>query len=67
VLDDFQAWLSQHRIQPSLHEWIQNRDYLESRLRTEIFNQSLGVEQGDRVEAAYDPQIQHALTAVRGK
>jgi fatty-acyl-CoA synthase len=48
-MDDFQAWLSQHRIQPSLHEWIQNRDYLESRLRTEIFNQSLGVEQGDRV------------------
>jgi len=67
VMDDFQAWLSQHQIQPSLHEWIQNRDYLESRLRTEIFNQSLGVEQGDRVEAAYDPQIQRALAAVKGK
>ena len=67
VMDDFQAWLSQHQIQPSLHEWIQNRDYLESRLRTEIFNQSLGVEQGDRVEAGYDPQIQRALAAVKGK
>jgi carboxyl-terminal processing protease len=65
VLDDFQAWLAQRRIQPSLHEWIENHDYIESRLRTEILNQSIGVEEGDRAEAAFDPQIQRALAAVQ--
>ncbi|HWE00630.1 MAG TPA: hypothetical protein VG345_16380, partial [Bryobacteraceae bacterium] len=66
VLDDFQAWLAQRKIQPSLHEWIENHDYIESRLRTEILDQSVGVEEGDRVEAAFDPQIQRALAAVQG-
>lgn len=66
VLDDFQNWLSQRNIQPSLHEWIENHDYIETRLQTEIFNQSLGVEKGDQVESRIDPQIQAALNAVRG-
>jgi carboxyl-terminal processing protease len=64
VLDKFQTWLSERRIQPSLPEWIQNRDFIQSRLKTEIYNLALGVEKGDEVEAQSDPQIQKALEAV---
>ncbi|HEX4277408.1 MAG TPA: S41 family peptidase [Bryobacteraceae bacterium] len=64
VLDQFQTWLSERRIQPSLQEWSQNRDFIQSRLKTEIYNLALGVEKGDEVEAQSDPQIQKALEAV---
>lgn len=64
ALDQFQTWLSERRIQPNLHEWISNRDFVQSRLKTEIYNLALGVEKGDEVEAQYDPQIQKALDAV---
>ena len=33
MLDQFQAWLSERRIQPSLTEWSANRDYIESGLK----------------------------------
>ena len=45
-------------------EWIENRDFIQSRLKTEIYNLALGVEKGDEVEAQSDPQIQKALEAV---
>jgi carboxyl-terminal processing protease len=64
TLDQFQTWLSERQIQPSLREWIENRDFIQSRLRTEIYNLALGVEKGDEVEAQSDPQIQKALEAV---
>ena len=37
------------------------RDFIANRLKTEIFNQALGVEKGDEVEAQRDPQISKAL------
>ncbi len=64
LLDEFQAWLSGNQIQPSLREWTTNRDFIESRLKTEIYNLGLGVEKGDEIEAQYDPPIQKALEAV---
>jgi carboxyl-terminal processing protease len=64
VLDQFQTWLSERRIQPALREWIENRDFIQSRLKTEVYNLALGVEKGDEVEAHSDPQIQKALEAV---
>jgi carboxyl-terminal processing protease len=64
VLDKFQAWLGERRIQPNLHEWISNHDFVASRLKTELYNQALGVEKGDEVEAQFDPQVQKALEAV---
>ena len=64
ALDQFQAWLSERRIQPSLGEWTQNRDFIQSRLKTEIYNFALGVEKGDEVQAKSDVQIQKALQAV---
>ena len=65
LLDTFQAWLSERRIQPSVGEWSRERDFIQNRLKTEIFNQSLGVARGDEVEAQRDPVIQKALATVR--
>jgi len=64
ILDQFQTWLSQRSIQPSLREWSDNRDFIQWRLKTDIYNLALGVEKGDEVEAQSDPQIQKALEAV---
>ncbi|HWF07210.1 MAG TPA: S41 family peptidase [Bryobacteraceae bacterium] len=64
VLDQFQTWLSERRIQPSLQEWSQNRSFIQARLKTEIYNLAFGVEKGDEVEAQSDPPIQKALQAV---
>ncbi len=64
LMDQFQSWLSDRRIQPGLSEWTENRDFIQSRLKTEIYNFTLGVAKGDEVEAQTDPQIQKALEAV---
>jgi carboxyl-terminal processing protease len=66
VLDEFQAYLSARNIRPTLSEWSAEHDFIHNRLKTEIFNQSLGVEKGDEVEAERDPQIQRALEIVSG-
>lgn len=64
VIDQFQAWLSDRRIQPSLSEWTETRAFVESRLKTEIYNFAFGVAKGDEVAAKSDAQIQKALEAV---
>jgi carboxyl-terminal processing protease len=61
LLDDFQVFLSLHSIQPGVKEWSAERDFIVNRLKTEIFNLTLGVAKGDEVEAQRDPQIQKAL------
>ena len=61
VLDAFQAWLTPRRIRPGVEEWLRYRDWIKNRLKTEIFNQALGVAKGDEVEAQRDPQILTAL------
>ncbi len=64
ALDAFQTWLSERQIQPSLHEWISHHEVIARRLKTEVYNLTLGVAKGDEVEAQGDPQIQAALQAV---
>lgn len=61
VLDEFQVYLSARNIRPSVGEWSAERDWITNRLKTEVFNQSLGVERGDEVEAQRDPVIVTAL------
>jgi len=61
ILDEFQVFLSQRDIQPGVAEWLNERDYVSNRLKTEIFNQAFGVEKGDQVEAQRDPVIQKAM------
>lgn len=66
LLDDFHVYLAEHGIEPGLAEWSSELDFIRNRLKTEIFNQSLGVEKGDEVEAQRDPQIQHAVELITG-
>ncbi|MDQ6665219.1 MAG: S41 family peptidase [Acidobacteriota bacterium] len=61
LLDRFQEYLSGRQIQPGVSEWSRDRDFIQSRLKAEIFNQSLGVAKGDEVEAQRDPAIKKAL------
>ena len=61
LLDSFQTYLAEREIQPGVSEWSRESSFVQSRLKTEIFNQGLGVEKGDEVEAQRDPQIQKAL------
>lgn len=64
LLDEFQLFLSERRIQPGLSEWTSTREYVRQRLLQEIFNLTLGVAKGDEVEARRDPPIQVALQSI---
>jgi len=64
LLDQFQVFLAAHNIEPGMTEWSQERDFVANRLKTEIFNQSFGVEKGDEVDAERDPAIQRARALV---
>jgi carboxyl-terminal processing protease len=61
ILDQFQVFLSARRIQPGAAEWSAEREFVRSRIKTEIFNQAFGVEKGDEVEARRDAVIQKAV------
>jgi len=65
ILEDFQLYAAERGIQPSVGEWINERDWVMSRLQQEIFNQSLGVEKGDEVEARRDPQVKVAARSLK--
>ena len=66
LLDDFRVYLADRNIQPNVPEWSSELGFIRNRLKTEIFNQSLGVEKGDEVEAQRDPQIQRAVELITG-
>jgi carboxyl-terminal processing protease len=67
LLDDFHVFLAEHGIQPSLSEWSGELDFIQNRLKAEVFNQTLGVAKGDEVEAQRDPQIQRAVDLIAGR
>src|SRR5579862_5958281 len=64
VLEEFEVYSGQRSIQPPVGEWVRERDWVQSRLKQEIFNQALGVAKGDEVEAQRDPAIRAALSAM---
>jgi carboxyl-terminal processing protease len=66
MLDQFKAWLSERGIQPGVTDWSAEREFVENRLKTEIFNQAFGVEKGDEVEAQRDPVIRKAIDVLGG-
>ena len=66
-LEDFQVYAAEHNIQPGVAEWVRERDWVQSRLKQEIFNQALGVAKGDEVEARRDPVVRAALEKIKGR
>ena len=67
LLNEFQVFLSERKIQPGVAEWSRERAFVRNRLKTEIFNQAFGVEKGDEVEAQRDPAIRKALDVIGAK
>jgi carboxyl-terminal processing protease len=67
ILDEFQLYLSEHKIQPGIADWLKDRGWIESRLKQEIMNLALGVAKGDEVEAQRDPVVRRALAAVEAR
>jgi carboxyl-terminal processing protease len=61
LLDEFQLYLSGRHIRPDVAEWSREREWIANHLKAEIFDQALGVERGDEVEAQRDPVILTAL------
>ena len=64
LLDEFRTYLALRRIQPGVAEWSTDLAFVRNRLKSEIFNQTLGVAKGDEVEAERDPQIQRAVESL---
>ena len=65
LLDEFQVFLSERKIQPDVTEWSRERPYIRNRLKAEIVTQAFGVDKGDEVEAQRDPQVLKALEVLR--
>jgi len=64
TLEEFQVYAGEHSIQPPVGEWVREREWVQNRLKQEIFNQALGVAKGDEVEAQRDPAIRAALAQI---
>lgn len=64
LLDQFQVYLAQQKIQPSVSEWSSTREWIENHLKAEIISLALGVAKGDEVEAQQDAQVLGALKAL---
>ncbi len=64
-LEDFQVYASEHNIQPGVSEWLREREWVQNRLKQEIFNQALGVAKGDEVEAQRDLLVRAALEKLK--
>jgi len=61
ILEEFQVFAAEHGIQPPVGEWARERDWVQNRLKEEIFNQGFGVAKGDEVGAQRDPVVRAAL------
>jgi carboxyl-terminal processing protease len=65
MLDELKVFLSGRQIQPSLADWLKDRDWIQSRVKEELFNQKLGVDRGDEIAFRRDPVVLAALKALR--
>ncbi len=64
ILDEFQLYLSQRNIRPSIGDWSRDREWITNRLKQEILNQAVSVEKGDEVELERDPVVKKALEQI---
>jgi len=65
MLDELQVFLSSRNIRPGIAEWLSHREWLQSRLKEEIFNLKFGVAKGDEIGMQRDAVVQHALVILR--
>jgi carboxyl-terminal processing protease len=65
ILDELRAYLTAHRIQPAVSDFLKDRGWIQSRLKQEIFNLKFGVARGDEVEMQRDVVVQSAIRRLR--
>jgi carboxyl-terminal processing protease len=61
MLDELKVFLSERSIQPSISDWLKERDWIQSRLKQDLLNLKFGVAVGDQVEFRRDPVVNAAL------
>jgi carboxyl-terminal processing protease len=62
ILDAFRTFLENQRIRSPNRYWSQDQQYMKVRIRTEVFNLVFGLNDGNRVAAESDPQVQRAVS-----
>lgn len=65
LLDELKVYAAERRIQPGVGEWLQDREWIASRLQQELLSLAFGVAKGDEVELRRDPAVQRALESLR--
>lgn len=65
LLDELKVYAAERRIQPGVGEWLQDREWIASRLLQELLSLAFGVAKGDEVEMRRDPVVQRALESLR--
>jgi carboxyl-terminal processing protease len=65
LLDQFQGFLFQRNVRPSIGEWLQDKEWIRSRLEQEIVTIALGVPKGDEVELRRDPAVKAAINRLQ--
>jgi carboxyl-terminal processing protease len=65
IMADARLYLAARHIEPDTADWNNHRDWIESRLRQEFLNLTIGVAKGDELELRRDPVVQAALRKLR--
>jgi len=60
-MQDFRKFLDQEKVAYTEPELIENNDWIRSNIKSEIFVDAFGQEEGLKVRAETDPQIMKAL------
>jgi carboxyl-terminal processing protease len=61
MLDELKLFLSERKIQPSLADWLKDREWIQSRLKQDMTSLKFGVAKGDEIEFHRDPVVIAAL------
>lgn len=67
MLDDFQLYLSERGIRPTVSEWSTAVVFARANLKQEVLNLTVGVAKGDEVELRRDPVVRAAADALRAR
>ena len=59
------VFLSAHKIQPPISDFLRDRAWIQSRLKQEVLSLKFGVAKGDEVEMQRDVVVQTAMKKLR--
>lgn len=65
LLDELKVYAAERRIQPGVGEWLQDKEWITSRLQQELLSLAFGVAKGDEVEMRRDPAVRRAIESLR--